>query len=127
MHLLRFNTGAVLARRKPPLIRFKLDFGKAFGGSLVAKPIRLWLDPFIRETLTNMVVWPNRIVVPMLPEEATGSLDHLYLRCDPLFTSPNTMSNAITDGLSPYDHQVSEGAQIVICCYLLYQTPSLGL
>lgn len=46
----------------------------------MAKPIRLWLDPFIRETLTNMVVWPNRIVVPMLPEEATGSLDHLYLR-----------------------------------------------
>ncbi|EIE26093.1 hypothetical protein COCSUDRAFT_46488 [Coccomyxa subellipsoidea C-169] len=71
---------AVIALRKPPLIRFKLDFGKAFGGSLVAKPIRLWLDPFIRETLSNMIVWPNRIVVPMLPEEATGSLDHLYLR-----------------------------------------------
>lgn len=66
--------------RKPPLMRFKLDFGKAFGGSMIAKPIRLWLDPFIRETLTNMIVWPNRIVVPMLPEEATGSLDHLYLR-----------------------------------------------
>ena len=82
----------------------------------MAKPIRLWLDPFIRETLTNMVVWPNRIVVPMLPEEATGSLDHLYLRCDPLFTSSEMMSSAITDGLPPYDHQVSEGAQIVVCC-----------
>ncbi|BDA44378.1 Synaptotagmin-5 [Coccomyxa sp. Obi] len=71
---------AVVALRKPPLMRFKLDFGKAFGGSIVAKPVRLWLDPFIRETLTNMVVWPNRIVVPMLPEEVTGPLDHLYLR-----------------------------------------------
>ncbi len=63
-------------------MHFRLDFGKAFGGSWTAKPIRLWLDPFIRETLTEMVVWPNRIVVPMLPEEVTGSLDHLYLRCE---------------------------------------------
>ena len=61
-------------------MHFRLDFGKAFGGSFSAKAIRLWLDPFIRETLTNMLVWPNRLVVPMLPEEATGSLDHLYLR-----------------------------------------------
>ena len=77
--------------RKPPLMRFKLDFGKAFGGSMIAKPIRLWLDPFIRDTLTNMVVWPNRIVVPMLPEESTGSLDHLYLRwvTDAILTFPS--------------------------------------
>jgi hypothetical protein len=61
-------------------MHFRLDFGKALGGSWFVKPIRLFLDPFIRETLTNMVVWPNRLVVPMLPEEVTGSLDHLYLR-----------------------------------------------
>ena len=64
-------------------MHFRLDFGKAFGGSFSAKAIRLWLDPFIRETLTNMLVWPNRLVVPMLPEQVTGSLDHLYLRCAP--------------------------------------------
>ena len=68
-------------RRKPPLMHFRLDFGKAFGGSFTAKGVRLWLDPFIRETLTQMVVWPNRIVVPILPEEQAGPLDHLYLRC----------------------------------------------
>ena len=66
--------------RKPPLMHFRLDFGKAFGGSFTAKGVRLWLDPFIRETLTEMVVWPNRIVVPILPEEQAGPLDHLYLR-----------------------------------------------
>ena len=62
-------------------MHFRLDFGKAFGGSFTAKGVRLWLDPFIRETLTEMVVWPNRIVVPILPEEQAGPLDHLYLRC----------------------------------------------
>lgn len=67
-------------RRKPPLIHFNLDFGSAFGGSYSAKAIRLWLDPFLRTTLASMVVWPNRIVVPILPESVTGSLDHLYLR-----------------------------------------------
>ena len=61
-------------------MHFRLDFGKAFGGSFTAKGVRLWLDPFIRETLTEMVVWPNRIVVPILPEEQAGPLDHLYLR-----------------------------------------------
>ena len=71
---------ASVALRKPPLIHFNLDFGAAFGGSYSAKAIRLWLDPFIRTTLTSMVVWPNRIVVPMLPEASTGPLDHLYLR-----------------------------------------------
>ena len=61
-------------------MHFRLDFGKAFGGSFTAKGVRLWLDPFIRETLTEMIVWPNRIVVPILPEEQAGPLDHLYLR-----------------------------------------------
>jgi hypothetical protein len=71
---------AVVALRRPPLIHFVLDFGAAFGGSYSAKAIRLWLDPFIRTTLTSMVVWPNRIVVPMAPESVTGPIDHLHLR-----------------------------------------------
>ena len=76
----RLLTGAAL-RRKPPLTHFNLDFGAAFGGSFSAKAVRLWLDPFIRETLTTMIVWPNRLVVPVLPESATGPLDDLNLRC----------------------------------------------
>ena len=86
--LLSHNGSALFSRfmrafsvcRKPPLMHFRLDFGKAFGGSFTAKGVRLWLDPFIRETLTEMIVWPNRIVVPILPEEQAGPLDHLYLR-----------------------------------------------
>ena len=62
-------------------MHFNLDFGAAFGGSFSAKAVRMWLDPFIRETLTNMLVWPNRLVIPMLPESVTGPLDDLMLRC----------------------------------------------
>ena len=29
-----------------------------------------------------MLLWPRRIVVPILPEEVTGPLDDLYLRYD---------------------------------------------
>lgn len=67
--------------RKPPQIKFKLDFGKALGSAYTAKAVRLWLDPFLRETLADLIVWPNRIVVPILPEEVTGPLDDLMLRC----------------------------------------------
>jgi hypothetical protein len=43
--------------RKPPLIHFQLTLGKAFGGSFIVKPILAWLDPFLRNTLTDMLVW----------------------------------------------------------------------
>ena len=46
-------------------VHFNLSLGRAFGGSVVAKPIMLWLDPFLRSTLTDLIVWPNRIVVPL--------------------------------------------------------------
>ncbi|KAK9808833.1 hypothetical protein WJX72_004641 [[Myrmecia] bisecta] len=71
---------AVIALRKPPMINFKLNFGKALGSAYTAKAVRLWLDPFLRETLANLVVWPNRVLVPILPESVTGPLDALQLR-----------------------------------------------
>lgn len=39
-----------------------------------------WLDPFLRETVSGMMLWPRRMVIPLLPEEVTGPLDSLYLR-----------------------------------------------
>lgn len=71
---------AVISLRRPPQIKFKLDFGKALGSGYTAKAVRLWLDPFLRETLADLIVWPNRIVVPILPENVTGPLDDLMLR-----------------------------------------------
>ena len=69
-----------LCDRKPPLLHFKLDFGKALGSAYTAKAIRLWLDPFLRETLAQLIVWPNRLVYPILPESVTGPIDFLQLR-----------------------------------------------
>ncbi len=46
-------------------MHFNLSLGRAFGGTVVAKPIMLWLDPFLRTTLADLIVWPNRIVVPL--------------------------------------------------------------
>ena len=83
------------ACRKPPQIKFKLDFGKALGSGYTAKAVRLWLDPFLRETLADLIVWPNRIVVPILPENITGPLDDLMLRCDQVFGVP-TGSHCLT-------------------------------
>ena len=62
-------------RRTPPLIHFNLDFA-----GLAATAVKAWLDPFLRETLVSLLVWPNRIVVPLLSEDQTGSLEMLFLR-----------------------------------------------
>ena len=65
-------------RRTPPLIHFNLDFA-----GLAASAVKAWLDPFLRETLVSLLVWPNRIVVPLLSEDQTGPLDMLFLRYPP--------------------------------------------
>ena len=71
---------ATVSLMKPPIVKFHLDFGAAFGGSYTAGAIVAWLDPFLRSTVAGMLVWPKRIVVPILPEEVTGPLDDLQLR-----------------------------------------------
>lgn len=71
---------ATVSLMKPPVVKFHLDFGAAFGGSYTANAIKAWLDPFLRSTVAGMLVWPKRIVVPILPEEVTGPLDDLFLR-----------------------------------------------
>jgi hypothetical protein len=66
-------SAATVALMRPPEVKFHLDFGKAFGGSLSANAVVNWLDPFLRETLRSLLVWPRRIVVPlsdMTSEEA---------------------------------------------------------
>ena len=63
-------------------IHFTLEVGKQVGGAVVVKPIMLWLDPFLRHTLTELFVWPNRIVVPLSPDP---NFDYsiLEMRCVP--------------------------------------------
>lgn len=71
---------ALISLRVPPIVRFHLDFGRAFGGAASAGAIRLWLDDFLRRQVAEMMLWPARIVVPILDESIMGPLDDLYLR-----------------------------------------------
>ncbi len=43
-------------------MKFALDFGPALGGRYTARPVAAFLDPFLRDTLANVVVWPQRWV-----------------------------------------------------------------
>ncbi len=43
-----------------PKVKFGLDFGPALGGRYTARPVGAFLDPFIRDTLANAIVWPQR-------------------------------------------------------------------
>lgn len=71
---------AIVSLRQPPLVRFNLDFGAGMGGGYTAGAIKAWLDPFLRDTVSGMLLWPRRLVIPILPEAVTGALDELYLR-----------------------------------------------
>jgi len=41
-------------------VKFALDFGPALGGRYTARPVGAFLDPFLRDTLANSIVWPQR-------------------------------------------------------------------
>jgi hypothetical protein len=47
---------------RTPQVKFALDFGPALGGRYTARPVAAFLDPFLRDTLANVVVWPQRWV-----------------------------------------------------------------
>ncbi|EFJ40787.1 hypothetical protein VOLCADRAFT_119865, partial [Volvox carteri f. nagariensis] len=51
---------------KPPLIKYRLDFGKALGGSMVPAAVTPVINFFLRDMITKMLVWPQRLVVPVL-------------------------------------------------------------
>ncbi|KDD73782.1 hypothetical protein H632_c1841p0, partial [Helicosporidium sp. ATCC 50920] len=72
---------ALVAFTAPPIVRFHLSFGRAFGGSVSASAVRLWLDDFLRNQVSAMALWPARVVVPLVGEDVPGPpLDDLYLR-----------------------------------------------
>ncbi|KXZ55135.1 hypothetical protein GPECTOR_3g286 [Gonium pectorale] len=60
---------------KPPLIKYRLDFGKALGGSLAPAAVTPVVNYFMREIITKMLVWPQRIVVPILQETAQDKVE----------------------------------------------------
>lgn len=74
--------GAVIATfTKTPTVRFNIDFGKALGGNVSGKMVKTALDSFIRDTIINLYVWPQRLVIPVIYDETiTGPIEDLELR-----------------------------------------------
>lgn len=102
--------GALLVTMmKPPQLKFKLDFGAALGGGVVGGGVRAIINSFMKDIWTNLLVWPNRIVVPILDESITGPLDYLQLQSVGLLTvkvvQASELPRADTIGLS--DPEVS--------------------
>jgi len=66
----------LVAFQHAPLVTFDLNCGAGIGQAVEA-----WLQPFLaNNVLGTMFVWPNRLVIPVLPEEDTGPLDKFKLR-----------------------------------------------
>ena len=73
--------GALLVTlMKPPKISYRVDLGKAMGGSFLGGAIANFVDSLLPTILNGFLVWPQRIVVPIMDEKVTGPLDDLQLR-----------------------------------------------
>lgn len=70
---------ALVSFLAPPTVRFVLDVGKAGGGVFMGNAIRLWLDDFIRNQISAQMLWPSRIVVPLIPDEDPVDAQEHYL------------------------------------------------
>ncbi|CAG9465702.1 unnamed protein product [Pedinophyceae sp. YPF-701] len=68
---------ALVSMSEAPVIKFRLAFT---GGAMFQGMITDFLDSFIKDTLATMMVWPQRIVVPVLAaEDIPGGLDQFTL------------------------------------------------
>lgn len=96
------------------MLRYRPNFGK-LGGSFSAKAVQIWLDGVIRQQLMGMLIWPQRLVIPMFDEKITGPLDRLYLQyvcVGGCATSGNVLVIAFG-----YAFVYAESVLYMCCCY----------
>lgn len=60
---------AMVTFRKPPRLKYNLDFGKALGGKYAASGIKPFINYVIRNVMVSMLVWPQRLVIPIINTE----------------------------------------------------------
>ena len=109
MECCRGSECVLLSSARGAQVHFNLSLGRAFGGTVVAKPIMLWLDPFLRSTLADLIVWPNRIVVP-LSYDPDFDYSVLEMRCALFLILTSTMTmdlNVTPNPCPPLQHQFS--------------------
>jgi hypothetical protein len=71
---------AIVTLTKPPKVKYNIDTGGAVVGKVVGGGVEAFLDNLLPSILNGFLVWPQRIVVPILPESVTGPLTDLMLR-----------------------------------------------
>eukprot|EP00798_Chlamydomonas_sp_ICE-L_P011464 gene11464-34178_t len=69
--------------RKPPLYKYRMDFGAAMGGKAVAGLVQPFINWVVNDVIINMLVWPQRLVVPILPNNPAMDLEieRMSYRC----------------------------------------------
>ncbi|CAD7696976.1 unnamed protein product [Ostreobium quekettii] len=68
-----------LAFLKPPMVKFEISVGTPLM-EFNSDTVKDFLENFVvHHIFGDLLVWPNRIVVPILPESQRGNIDHLYL------------------------------------------------
>jgi hypothetical protein len=70
----------VVTLTKPPKVKYNIDTGGAVVGKVLGGGVEAFLDNLLPDILNGFLVWPQRIVVPILPENVTGPLTDLALR-----------------------------------------------
>lgn len=63
---------AMLTLIKPPRYKYYLNFGTALGGAYVASVVKPFINFVVNSVILNMLVWPKRLVVPVLPLDKLG-------------------------------------------------------
>jgi Ca2+-dependent lipid-binding protein len=58
--------GAMVTFPKQPRFKYHLNFGK-LGGSVTAAPVKMFVNSMVKNILNDMLVWPQRLVVPIIP------------------------------------------------------------
>ncbi|EFJ50223.1 hypothetical protein VOLCADRAFT_89131 [Volvox carteri f. nagariensis] len=68
---------------RAPQLSFSFDLGPGAlgaGGGVVTGPVAAFLQPLLQDIVGEALVWPERVVVAVLPERLTGPLTDLQLR-----------------------------------------------
>lgn len=70
---------AIITLTKPPKLSYNIDVG-TIGGKLAGGGVEQFLDNLLPGIIEGFLVWPERIVVPILGEDVTGPITDLMLR-----------------------------------------------
>ena len=70
----------VVTLTKPPKLSYSIDTGGAVVGKAVGTQVENFLATLLPNILNGFLVWPERLVIPITPEETQPPLTDLMLR-----------------------------------------------